>query len=124
MSTKQLPSSYDVPYPPDQHQARLVMGDPIAEAYEWIRGYAANLTDQVHNSYDHEEQGHADITVGELLSVADSHQSTSGWGDYIIRGGAFEGEGVEPMFWDKYAILREIPRDQVKYDGGFFSCSC
>lgn len=120
------PDKHHVDYDPSEHQSRVLMGDPKALAYEWICGYAANLTDQVRNSYDYAEYEHSDVTVDELLHCADTQQpdekGRSSW-DYIQRGGAFEGEGVDPTFWDKYAILRGIERDKVQ-DSGFFSCSC
>ena len=51
---------------------------------------------------------------------------SKGWGDYIVRGGAFEGEGVEPMFpmfWEKYADFTGRDRDSIE-ENSFFSCSC
>ncbi|QEM41138.1 hypothetical protein HYP85_gp041 [Pseudomonas phage Zuri] len=113
-----------LPYPVEEHKGRVMCGDPVAIAYEWIMAYAKNLTDQVSDAYD----GHGgEITVDELMEVADSHQpdenGNNGWGDYISRGGTFEGESVDPMFWEKYAIVRGKHIDDVD-QSSFFSCSC
>lgn len=117
-------SSKHVPYPPEEHDARLKEGCVIAQAYEWIAAYALNLTQDVkdcHRQY-YGSEGGREVTVEDLMDAADSHQG-EGWGDYIVRGGTFEGERVDPTFWTKYAILREKELDDVKQDS-FFSCSC
>ena len=46
-----------------------------------------------------------------------------GWGDYIVRGGSFEGVSLDMTFWDKYEILfeKKIP---YKDRTSFLSCSC
>lgn len=109
------------PYDMSLHQEYLMVGHPQAQAYEWLKAYALNLSDQCSN----EEYSNREVTVEELLETADSHQNdASGWGgDYIVRGGAFEGMSMDPMFWEKYAIFRDIPLDQVE-EAHFFSCSC
>lgn len=121
------PDADQVSYDPAEHHARVVVGDPEACAYEWICGYADILSAQVADSYHEDGYGTDEpVTVAELLRCADIQQpdanGKSDW-DYISRGGAFEGESVEPMFWEKYAILRGLERDKVN-DSGFFSCSC
>lgn len=107
------------PYPDDQHSVRLMCGDPIAIAYEWISAYVENL-----NSRIDEDDGSL-ITMDELIETAMSHvDSESSWGgDYLIRGGAFEGVDVDPMFWDKLSILKQITIPQ-KNRNSFLSCSC
>ncbi|MNO13123.1 hypothetical protein D3C76_27490 [compost metagenome] len=116
-----------LPYDIEEHKGRLMCGDPVAIAYEWIRAYAENLTDQVNSYNDDNEYGSEGVTVDELMEVADSHQpdenGNNGWGDYISRGGTFEGEGVDPTFWEKYAIVRGKHIDDVD-QSSFFSCSC
>lgn len=111
-------------YDQSTHQAALILGDPIAEAFEWMRNYALNLTEQCS---DDEYGSSAPITVELLIETADSHQPQenggSSWGDYITRGGTFEGESVDSTFWKKYAIFREIPLENVE-QSSFFSCSC
>lgn len=120
-----LPHPDHVPYPPEEHDARLKEGCVIAQAYEWIAAYALNLTQDVQDYHDCDDDsswsGRA-ITVEDLMDAADSHQG-EGWGDYIVRGGTFEGEYVDPTFWTKYAILREKELADVQQDS-FFSCSC
>ncbi len=39
------------------------------------------------------------------------------------RGGAFEGFSVDPTFWDKLAIIKEIEIPDESRNS-FFSCSC
>lgn len=113
-------------YDQSLHQAALILGDPVAEAFEWMKHYAENLSDQCKGGYD-EDQHYSGVTLEELLRVADSHQpdqNTKGWGgNYISRGGVFEGVQTDPTFWKKYAIFREIPIEDVD-QSSFFSCSC
>lgn len=106
-------------YDQSMHQAALILGDPVARAYEWIRAYAENLSAQtVGDNYG----GDREVTVKQLMDAADSHQG-EGWGDYIIRGGTFEGESIDPTFWEKYAIFREIPLEDLN-QSSLLSCSC
>lgn len=103
-------------YPQEEHTARVMVGDKPALAWEWIKAYAANLTDQCNG------EGRDEVTPEELIETANSHQDGS-WGDYITRGGAFEGESVESTFWDKYAEFTGRDRDSIE-ENSFFSCSC
>lgn len=110
------------PYPMEEHEARVICGDPQALAYAWILAYAENLNDQCQSGYDGESYGN--VSVNDLLEVADSHQGESKWGgDYLSRGGAFEGEQVDPTFWKHYAVFRCKPIEEVE-EASFFSCSC
>lgn len=118
--------AYQLPYPQDEHIARLLLLDPIATSYEWIKKYAENLTDRVNEDNEDDTYGGGkSITVDELIDTAMSHIDTGDrWGgDYITRGGTFEGESVDPTFWDKLSILleKEIPSNKRN---DFFSCSC
>lgn len=61
--------------------------------------------------------------VDELINTAMSHVTDDGWGDYISRGGAFEGQYTDPTFWDKLAILKDLEIPQEKRNN-FFSCAC
>lgn len=101
-------------YDTEHHKAKLLLLDPQAVAYEWIIHYVENLNDMV----DHGSS----ITLEELLETADSHRGGS-WGDYIVRGGAFEGYSLDMTFWDMYSTLlgEEIPQEDRN---SFFSCSC
>ena len=106
-------------YKEDEHQGRLVLGDPQAEAYAWIMAYATQITEQAQYQYS---SGDANYTAEDLIAIAESHKK-GGWGDYICHGGAFESTGVDPLFWDKLSIVldEEVPDEDRN---GFFSCSC
>lgn len=107
-------------YDTEHHQAKLLLLDPQAVAYEWIVRYLDNLNDMIDGDSDY---GRTDsITLDELLETAESHLSGS-WGDYIVRGGAFEGYSLDMTFWDMYSTLveKEIPNSDRN---SFFSCSC
>jgi hypothetical protein len=107
------------PYPVEEHDARVMCADPQALAYAWMTGYLDNLNSRIGS-----DDGH-DITMDELIQTAMSHlDENSRWGgDYITRGGAFEGEGTDPTFWEKLAIFKGIDIPEEKR-GNFFSCSC
>jgi hypothetical protein len=114
------------PYPLEEHDVRCMCGDPVALAYAWIKGYAENLNALCGDPDDEDDEYYGSVTVDELLEVADSQQPQSGhrWGgDYLSRGGAFEGLSVDPTFWKHYAVFRGIPEDKVE-EAHFFSCSC
>lgn len=59
-------------------------------------------------------------TYCELMDAADDYLSH---GEYLIRGGTFEGYSISDEFWDKYD---NIKRKTTKEDdrGSFLSCSC
>ena len=107
-------------------EALLIMGDEKAVAWAWIQAYALNLKQQIDEYVDSDEDGgyvsNRIESAEDLMNIANSHQR-GGWGDYVCAGGLFEGERVDPTFWDKYAIVRDIPRDQVEASG-LFTCSC
>ena len=111
--------SFPYNYVESEHQGRLLLGDPQAEAYAWIMAYAAQITEQAQHGYS---SGDANYTAEDLITIAESHKK-GGWGDYICHGGAFEGESVDPLFWDKLSIVldEEVPDEDRN---GFFSCSC
>lgn len=104
------------------HNAALILGDPVAQAYEWLKAYAENLSDRCKDD-DYREGSNSPISVEELIGIADSHQEEGSWGDYLVRGGAFEGDSPDPTFWKYYAIFKEIPQEEVN-EQSFFSCSC
>lgn len=109
------------PYAPQTHDPRIMCADPVELAFQWIIEYAKNLTDQCDS-----DDSYGYVSVSELLKTADSQQpdNDSRWGgDYISRGGAFEGQSVDPTFWKMYAIFREKPIEDVE-EAHFFSCSC
>lgn len=107
-------------YDTTNHQANLLLLLPQAVAYEWILRYLDNLNDMIGGG---DGYGRSDpITLDELLETAESHLG-GGWGDYIVRGGVFEGHSLDMTFWDKYEILfdKEVPSSERS---SFFSCSC
>ena len=111
-------------YKEGEHQGRLVLGDPQAEAYAWIMAYAAQITEQARKPGDEDwySSRDANYTAEDLITIAKSNMN-GGWGDYICHGGAFEGESVDPLFWDKLSIvLDEEVADKDR--NSFFSCSC
>ena len=108
-------------YDTADHQAKLMCGDPQAQAYQWILNYLENLNSMISGDND-DDYRHSEITLEELLDTAQSHIGDL-WGDYISRGGVFEGHSTDPTFWDKLSILHEEEIDQDKR-GSFFSCSC
>lgn len=108
-------------YTTADHKAKLMCGDPQAQALQWIIGYLDNLNHMVMGD-DDDDRSHSPISLNELLETAMSHVE-SDWGDYITRGGVFEGVGTDPTFWDKLSILHEKEIDHGKR-GSFFSCSC
>lgn len=103
-------------YDTTNHQANMLLLIPQAVAYEWMLHYLDNL-----NAMIGDDEGD-NITLNELIETAESHLSDS-WGDYIVRGGAFEGVTLDMTFWDKYEILfeKEVSSDDRT---SFFSCSC
>ena len=109
-------------YKEDEHQGRLVLGDPQAEAYAWIMAYADQITAQAQTDTEGYSEHEPHYTAEDLITIAESHKK-GGWGDYICHGGAFEGTGVDPLFWDKLSIvLDEEVADKDR--NSFFSCSC
>lgn len=59
-------------------------------------------------------------TYQEIMDGADAYLQS---GDYLVRGGTFEGYHIPDEFWDKYEIIK---RAKVAEDerGSFLSCSC
>lgn len=101
------------------HQARLILGDPQAEAYEWIQAYVKNLNSHADDEYNYP------LTFEELVQTALENVSRDGrdWLTYLVKGELLKGKSVDPMFWDKLAIMTEsdVPNNRRE---NFFSCSC
>jgi hypothetical protein len=56
----------------------------------------------------------------EIMAAADDYLAH---GEYLVRGGTFEGYSVPDEFWDKYeAIKRKKVEENER--GSFLSCSC
>lgn len=121
--------AFKLPYAEEEHFVRVAINDPVAVGYEWIKKYAENLTDRVSEYYNDDAEpeysGGEPITAEDLIEVGSSWIDTGNrWGgDYITRGGTFEGEAVDPTFWDKLSLILEIEIPQDKRNS-FFSCSC
>jgi hypothetical protein len=112
-----------LPYPEEEHQARVMCGDPIACSWEWIKAYAKNLSGK---DYNWDVEGHdVVITPEELIETAETWLETDNeWGgDYLNKGGLLESISTDPTFWEKLAILKEIEIPHEKRNN-FFSCSC
>jgi len=59
-------------------------------------------------------------TYDEIMQGADDYLCS---GDYLTRGGTFEGYSIPDEFWDKYEIIKRIKiKDNDR--GTFLSCSC
>lgn len=107
-------------YPDDTHDALVIMGNPKALAYQWIVEYAKNISPTPDpDSYYNDSP----VTADEMIEAALSQQDSKWGGDYICRGGEYEGFSVDPMFWDKFAIVAGIERESVE-ERSFFTCSC
>ena len=57
---------------------------------------------------------------GELMQGAEDYLKH---GDYLVRGGTFEGYSIPDEFWDKYEIIKR-QRIEENDRGTFLSCSC
>lgn len=101
-------------FPLEELSARIAVGDPKAEAYAWLHAYAEQLVPP--DAIDDYDNPVEPVTVDELYNAF-----TDDW--YVSRGGLFEGESIDPTFFDKVSILtgQEIP---AKNRNNFFSCSC
>lgn len=109
-------------YVESEHQGRVVLGDPQAEAYAWIMAYADQITALAKTDSDGYSERDPDYTAEDLIQIAQSNMNGK-WGDYICHGGAFEGEHVDPLFWDKLSIVLDQEVSD-KDRNSFFSCSC
>lgn len=113
-----IDSAKHLPYPEIEHTARIMVCDPVALAFEWIKAYGDQLSGEYDEVFYH-------ITADELIDTAMSNINlrAGSWEDYIVKGGLLEGTTVDPVFWEKLAILKgiEIPAEKRN---SFFACSC
>lgn len=103
------------PYPDEKDMmVRVMVGDPLALAWQWIVQYTKNVNSNL--AIDEER-----ITVDDMIDVA--MVSIDGGWEYISRPSLESNRTVDPTFWEKLAILKEIdiPQDSR---GSFFTCSC
>lgn len=70
---------------------------------------------------DPEDYNNQPISMDELVDSALSFEYGA-WGDYIVRGGTFEGFSPEPEFWDHLEVIMGRPIQGQPHH--FFSCSC
>lgn len=119
----------DIMFPNVDGKDNVALGIPVVAdmtpkqlAYQWIEDYANEISGSYHDYYSDTTE-YADITAEELIDTAKTHLKEGSWGDYIVYGGKFEGESLNPKFWDHLAIYLEqdIPEDRRR---SFFSCSC
>lgn len=103
--------------PEDEHNTLVLLGNPKAVAYEWIKNYAESLSDDPNDPYSD-----GIITAEELIETA-SDNVLHGYDEYISKGGLLEGEYPPDEFWDNLSIYLGIPIGSSKRNN-FFSCSC
>lgn len=115
--------SFEWPYPKEQHQARIIAGDPQANAYAWIEAYADQLS-RAPEPNDDNDYGCGEITAEELIYTGMQNVKRGSWAEYISKGPLLEGESTDPMFWDKLAIFMKIEIPEEVQGSSFFSCSC
>lgn len=115
--------SFEWPYPQEQHQARVIAGDPQANAYAWIEAYANQLSRPPSPDND-DDYGYGVVTAEELIETGLNNVDNGSWDDYISKGPLFEGVSTDPMFWDKLAIFMKIKIPEEVQGSNFFSCSC
>ncbi len=77
-----------------------LQGHPESE--KWITDYA----ERIGSNYT------------EIMTAAADYQTD---GDYLVRGGTFEGEYIPDEFWNHY---EKVTRKTVDDRGSFLSCSC
>ena len=111
-------------YAEEEHSVRLMVGDPKALAFEWMKAYARNLSEMSINEDEDDYSDDNEVTVEDLIHCGKSALDPSkSWFESISRGGAFEGYEVDAFYWDKLAILLDIDIPENKRNN-FFSCSC
>jgi hypothetical protein len=99
---------HDWTHPAFEKEAELAKMEPTLNKLrysgdeQWITEYAQRIG----STYD------------EIMEAAESYQTT---GDYLVRGGTFEGEYIPDEFWDKYEAVK---RTKVRARGSFLGCSC
>lgn len=103
------------------HKMNVLIGEEKACALQRIRDYAASLSDPEYG--DDEDDEVFTITAEELINTAMHNITTSGWGDFISKGGLLEGISTSAQFWEDLAIYKgiDIPHNKRQ---NFFSCSC
>lgn len=100
----------------------LVALTPEESAYNWIRNYADELSTNPDDEYG------GVVTAEELIDMGWSNYETgkaggSSWGDYLNKGGLFEGVSVADEFWEQLGILKGVSIES-EHRNNFFTCAC
>lgn len=104
------------PYPDESDlQVRVMVGDQVAIAWLWLLAYLDNVNKRITDYADDNHESYNLITIDEFIDTGIT-------GDYITRGGVFEGFHLDPLYWEKLSILKETEIEPSRY--GFFNCSC
>lgn len=83
---------------------QITVHKEVSPSKVWIENYADMLG----------------ITFDELMEAAHNYIS---YGEYLCRGGQFEGEYTSEEFWDNYEQYKKIKLNSSQKTN-FFSCSC
>lgn len=114
--------SRHLPYPVEEHKARVLLGDPQAMAYCWIEAYVKNLnSDGIDEEYDYGE-----VTIDELIDTAmiNIEGGETLWAEgYLNKGPLLNGVSLDPTFWDKLSELKGLEIKEEKRNN-FFTCGC
>lgn len=103
--------------PEDEHNTLVLLGEPKAVAYEWIKKYAESFGE----TYDGRS-----IDAEDLIAYGKDYYEDSERGrypDYLSKGGLLEGESTSDEFWVQLGIYLGKELDS-EHTGNFFSCSC
>lgn len=102
---------HDWTHPAFQKEDELASMEPTfyklkgaVEEEKWISDFAEGIG----SDYD------------EIMEAAEAYLKT---GEYLSRGGTFEGYSIPDEFWDKYEIIKR-KRVEENDRGTFLSCSC
>lgn len=106
--------TWEPPYPHDQHMARLICGDPIAQSKQWLFEFLDELNSRCSGKT-------ISVTFDELLNAAASHQYpfVHQW-ESLIRGKAFGNIYAGKQFWENFQIytgLKIPPDNQLDFLG-------
>lgn len=103
--------------PEDEHNTLVLLGEPRAVAYEWIKKYAESFGE----TYDGRSINAEDLIAYGKDYYEDSERGV--WPDYLSKGGLLEGQSTSDEFWVQLGIYLGKELDS-EHTGNFFSCSC
>ena len=89
-----------------QHGVRLMVGDPVAQAYEWVRKYAKHLV----------------VSPEELIQSGTLNAFDFGpsEGNRLKVSGHLHVIRVDPEFWDKLEILLDAEIEHRRRKNFFY----